>query len=59
MLRTKTISQQSSGKKMKVKIWRNRGLYVFLIPMVCYFIIFSVLPIYGLQIAFRDFKPSR
>ena len=57
MLKTTTSSQQSSGKKMKVKIWRNRGLYVFLIPMVCYFIIFSVLPIYGLQIAFRDFKP--
>ncbi len=41
------------------QIWKNRGLYLFLAPTVLYFIVFNVAPIYGLQIAFRDFKPSK
>lgn len=45
------------AKPMKLRIWRNRGLYILLIPMLVYFILFNVLPIWGLQIAFRDFKP--
>ena len=44
------------AKPMKLRIWRNRGLYILLIPMLIYFILFNVLPIWGLQIAFRDFK---
>ena len=44
-------------RSMKLRIWRNRGLYILLIPMLIYFILFNVLPIWGLQIAFRDFKP--
>lgn len=45
------------AKPMKLRIWRNRGLYILLIPMLIYFILFNALPIWGLQIAFRDFKP--
>ena len=45
------------AKPMKLRIWRNRGLYILLIPMLIYFMLFNVLPIWGLQIAFRDFKP--
>lgn len=45
-------------KKLKIRVWRNRGLYLFLLPMMVYFVFFNVLPIYGLQIAFRDFKPA-
>ncbi len=46
------------GKKQWNKIWKNRGLYLFLAPTLLYFIIFNVAPIYGLQIAFRDFRPA-
>lgn len=45
-------------KKQWNKIWKNRGLYLFLAPTLLYFIIFNVAPIYGLQIAFRDFRPA-
>ncbi len=41
------------------KIWQNRALYVFALPMTLYFIIFNIVPLYGLQIAFKDFKPSK
>ena len=50
-------AESKKNKPAKPMIWRNRGLYILLIPMLIYFILFNVLPIWGLQIAFRDFKP--
>lgn len=38
-------------------ICRNRALYVFVLPAVVYFALFNYAPIYGLQIAFKDFDP--
>lgn len=43
---------------LKQQIWRNRGLYVLLAPALIYFVIFNVFPLWGLQIAMRDYKPS-
>lgn len=40
------------GKSVK-KYW---DLYLLLIPVVLYFVIFKYLPMYGLQIAFKDFN---
>ena len=40
-------------------IWRNRYLYILLLPCVVYFIIFNYVPMYGLILAFKDFKFSR
>lgn len=45
-------------------LWRRAGrrlmndwrLYVLLAPAVAYFVLFVYLPMYGVQIAFRDFK---
>lgn len=33
-------------------------LYCFLLPSVAYFIIFNYIPMYGLQIAFRDYRAT-
>lgn len=33
--------------------------YLLLLPSVVYMLVFSYIPIYGIQIAFRDFGPSR
>lgn len=43
-------------KKMKKKFKYNWQLYVLLLPAVIYVIIFNYQPMYGIQIAFRDFK---
>lgn len=37
-------------------LYRDRYLYMLLLPVVAYYVIFKYLPLYGLQIAFRDFK---
>ncbi|MDR1533324.1 MAG: ABC transporter permease subunit [Clostridiales bacterium] len=36
--------------------WRNRYLYLLLVPCVAYFIVFHYAPMYGLIITFKDFK---
>lgn len=44
----------------KRKLWnavkQNWQLYLLLIPCIVFFVIFNYLPIYGVQIAFRDYK---
>lgn len=39
--------------------WTNRYLYLLLVPCVVYFIIFNYVPMYGLVLAFKDFKFSK
>ncbi|MFD1956655.1 ABC transporter permease [Paenibacillus thailandensis] len=36
---------------------RDKWLYVMLLPGVIYFIVFKYVPMYGLAMAFQDFKP--
>ncbi|WP_163538767.1 ABC transporter permease subunit [Gracilibacillus sp. YIM 98692] len=40
------------------QIKRNWELYLFLLPTLLYFIIFHYVPMYGVQIAFRDYSPG-
>ena len=40
------------------RIWRNYELYLFLLPALVYFFIFHYMPMYGVQIAFKDFRPN-
>lgn len=46
-----------SSSELKKRLWRNKWLYVMLTPGVLYFIIFKYFPMYGLIIAFQDYKP--
>lgn len=39
------------------KVVGNWQLYLFLLPTLAYFFIFKYIPMYGLQIAFKDFVP--
>ncbi len=48
--------RRSSMKRSLRKYW---DLYLLLIPVLAYFVLFKFLPMYGLQIAFRDYKPRR
>lgn len=54
----------SKSKHLKGSSWKrdlkmNKSLYLLTIPIVAYFFVFSYLPMFGLVIAFQDFKPSR
>lgn len=45
-------------KKTALKVKRRWQLYVLLTPALLYFAIFRYGPMYGLQLAFRDFMPN-
>lgn len=44
-------------KNKKKSLYRTRELHAMLIPAVIFITIFSYLPIFGLAMAFQDFKP--
>ena len=49
------IGNESSVWK---RIWRNRSLYLLLLPSLVLLVCFSYIPMYGITIAFRDFSPA-
>jgi len=53
-----TSTHQLAHRRMR-RVWTNRYLYLLLLPCVVYFVVFNYLPMYGLIIAFKDFKFSR
>ncbi len=59
----KTLNKQrpvrSRWKKLGQSILQNRWLYVLILPALVYLIIFNYLPMYGIQIAFKDYKAVR
>ena len=50
------INQPSKLKVLAKQYWKYRGLMMILIPSVIMLIIFKYVPMYGVTIAFKDFK---
>lgn len=49
-----------SFKERVIKDWRrNKWKYILLIPVIIYLIVFCYKPMYGIIIAFKNYKPSR
>jgi putative aldouronate transport system permease protein len=44
-------------KEMKRGLYKSRYLYIMIAPIMAYYIIFHYVPMYGAQIAFKDFNP--
>lgn len=53
MKRTRTKTKRKSFRDAVKSYWQ---LYVLVAPAVIYFIVFNYLPLYGIQIAFKDYK---
>lgn len=51
----RVISMNSRLDRFKKNVLLNWRLYVFLLPAILYFTIFHYIPMYGVQIAFKDF----
>lgn len=49
--------QKAGGAQSKLKrIWRDRLLYLTLLPTLIYFFVFHVIPIIGMKLAFYDYR---
>ena len=55
MIPTAEVRPSKSARRW-LKIKRNWMLYLFLVPSVAYIIIFNYLPLYGVQLAFKDYS---
>ncbi|MEN6312808.1 MAG: ABC transporter permease subunit [Clostridiaceae bacterium] len=42
--------------KLLVKVWYYRHIYLFLLPAVVWYLVFAYYPMYGVLLAFKDFK---
>lgn len=47
-----------TGSPLRKRLWQHKAFYLFLLPGVVWFFIFSYVPLYGVQVAFRDFTFS-
>ena len=48
---------KENGRHFVKRMKSTYELYLFLVPAFIFYILFKYVPIYGLQIAFRDFSP--
>lgn len=50
------LAPQGRLQQCRKRIWRYRSLYLMLIPGIISVFIFHYIPVYGIQIAFKDFR---
>ncbi len=55
---TKSTIAVDRKRSLWSQIKRDKYLYLLLLPMVAYYILFNYKPMYGLQIAFKEFNPA-
>ncbi|MDR2094097.1 MAG: ABC transporter permease subunit [Treponema sp.] len=54
----KRDSGSSLARTLAKDFYQNKYKYLLILPVLIYFIIFAYKPIYGLLIAFKDFRPN-
>lgn len=52
----KTVDQKTSSRSLWKRMWRHRVSYLMILPPIVTVFIFHYIPIYGVQIAFKDFS---
>lgn len=50
-------SRLNPRQRMLRRIWRERYIYMLVLPGVLFFLIFRYLPMFGLVLAFKDYSP--
>jgi putative aldouronate transport system permease protein len=51
------MRKNSFGQRLGKDIIKYKYIYIMLIPVLAYYILFKYVPMYGAQIAFKDFRP--
>lgn len=54
----KSVTVNGTKKSLGKKIWKNKEYYLMLLPAIIYVAIFCYGPMYGVQIAFKNFRGS-
>lgn len=56
-LQTSHLSLRANLHGIGKMIWKHRAYYLLMLPAIIYVAIFCYGPMYGIQIAFKDFRP--
>jgi len=56
-IQSRAVAQKSTRTTMGQRIWRERWMYLFILPGFIYFVVFRYLPLLGNVIAFQDYSP--
>ena len=56
MKNTVVPKRKTFGERLKTDLKKNMVLYLMIVPVLAYFIIFKYWPMYGVTIAFKDFR---
>ena len=51
--------QRNYGRRLWHDLCRNRSIYLMLIPVLAWYIIFCYVPMYGVTMAFKNYKPRK
>lgn len=54
--KSQLTTERSFWQKLRHDVIRDKYLYIMLLPCLAYYIIFHYFPMYGLQIAFKDYN---
>ncbi|MGG1552559.1 ABC transporter permease [Paenibacillus ferrarius] len=52
-----SVDTQKRSSELGRRLWKNKWIYVMLLPGILYFIVFKYIPMYGLIISFQNYKP--
>jgi putative aldouronate transport system permease protein len=58
-VKNQKANQENFLVKLKKDLCTNKAIYFLLLPVVVYYVIFYYIPIYGVQIAFKNYSPGR
>ena len=50
--------QKKKKQSLGARMWKYRQFYLMILPALVYVLIFNYGPLYGVQIAFKNFKGS-
>lgn len=53
-----TIDMRKFKKPLIVRMWKERWLYLFMLPGIIYFIVYKYFPMWGVLMAFKRYRPS-
>ena len=56
MIQNASKHREGTLKYIKRDLVRNKGIYIMFLPVIIYFVLFHYVPMYGAQIAFRDYS---
>src|SRR4051794_29419045 len=52
------VDRTKYGYRLKRDLKVNRYLYLMVLPVVAYYLLFHYVPMYGIQIAFKNYSPG-